>query len=258
MLSTKRGGSRRLSAIRPVTTDSRRKPRELAQRRQPGQRLALELAHALARQVELVADRLQRPRLALEPEAKLEDPPLALRERVERAPDALLAQRLLGLVERIGSLAVGEEIAELALVVGADSLVQRDGRGRGAERLVDVLDGQPRRLCELLFRRLAAELDLEPASGAAELLLALDDVHRDADRARVVRDRTLHRLADPPGRVRGELVAAAPVELLDGAVEAEGALLDQVEERHAQAAVALGDGHDEAQVRLDHPPLRGD
>src|SRR3954467_4912821 len=170
MLSTMRGGSRRLSAIRPVTTGSRRKPGEPGWRRGPGQRLALELAHALARQVELVADRLQRPRLALEPEAKLEDTPLALRERVERAPDALLAQRLLGLVERIGSLAVGEEIAELALVVRADRLVQRDRRVGGAQRLVDVLHRQPGRLGQLLLRRLAPELDFEPARCARQLL----------------------------------------------------------------------------------------
>src|SRR4029079_1715660 len=48
----------------------------------------------------------------------------------------------------------------------------------------------------------------------------------------------------------------APVELLDGAVETERPLLDQVEERHAEAAIALRDRDDEAEVRLDHPPLR--
>ena len=117
--------------------------------------------------------------------------------------------------------------------------------------------GRPGRLGELLLRRLAAELDLEPARGAAELLLPLDDVDRHADRARVVRDGALHRLADPPGRVRRELVAAAPVELLDGAVQAERALLDQVEEGDAEPAVALGDRDDEPQVRLDHAALGG-
>src|SRR5690348_7009016 len=100
-------------------------PGELAQRREPRERLALELAHALAREIELVADRLECPRLALEPEAQLEDAPLALRQRVERLADVLAAERLLGLVERIGSLTVGEEIPELAFVVRADCLVQR-------------------------------------------------------------------------------------------------------------------------------------
>ena len=123
---------------------------QLAERGQPRERLALELPDALARQVELVADRLERPRLALEAEAQLEDAPLALGQRVERPADALPAERLLRLVERIGRLAVGEEVAELALVVGADGLVQRDRRVGGAERLVDVLDRQAGRLGELL------------------------------------------------------------------------------------------------------------
>src|SRR5204862_6395960 len=103
-------------------------------------------------------------------------------------------------------LAVGEEVAELALVVRADGLVQRDRGLRGAERLVDVLDRETGRLRELLLRRLAAELDLEATGGAAELLLPLDPVDGHSDRARAVRNRALHRLADPPGRVRRELV----------------------------------------------------
>src|SRR5580765_1298631 len=119
-----------------------------------------------------------------------------------------------------------------------------------------MLDRQARRLGELLLRGLAAEFDLEPARGARELLLPLDDVHGDTDRARVIRDGALHRLADPPGGVGRELVAAAPVELLDRAVESERSLLDQIQERHAETAVALRDRHDQAQVRLDHAALR--
>src|SRR5581483_3513280 len=149
---------------------------EVAQRGEPSESLALELADALARQVELVADRLQRPRLALEAEPQLEDPPLALGQRVERLADALPAQRLLRLVERIRRLAVGEQVAELALVVGADRLVQRDRRVGRRQRLVDVLDRQAGRLRQLVLRRLTPQLDLEPARRAPELLLALDDV----------------------------------------------------------------------------------
>ena len=71
----------------------------------------------------------------------------------------------------------------------------------------------------------------------------------------MVRHGALHGLADPPGRIRGELEAAAPVELLDRAIEAERSLLDQVEERHSQPAISLGDRDDEPQVRLDHAAL---
>ena len=136
-------------------------------------------------------------------------------------------------------------------------VVEKLNKINRAERLVDMLDRKSGRLRELLLRRLAAELDLEPASGPAELLLPLDDVDGDANRARVVCDRALHRLTDPPGRVGRELVAAPPVELLDCAVEPERALLDQVEEGDAEAAVALGDRDHEAEVRLDHPALGG-
>ena len=71
----------------------------------------------------------------------------------------------------------------------------------------------------------------------------------------MVLEAALHRLADPPGRVRRELEAAAVVELLDGADQAQDPLLDQVEERQPEAAVALGVRHHQAQVGLDHPVL---
>ena len=73
----------------------------------------------------------------------------------------------------------------------------------------------------------------------------------------MIGDRALDRLADPPGRVGGELEAPAPVELLDRAVQPERALLDEVEKRDAEPSITLGNGDDEAQVRLDHPPLGG-
>ena len=55
---------------------------QLAQCREPGQSLALELADALTRQIELVADRLEGPGLAVEADAQFENPRLALGKRV--------------------------------------------------------------------------------------------------------------------------------------------------------------------------------
>ena len=146
-------------------------------------------------QVELVPDRLERPRLALEAEAQLEDPPLALRKRVERTAHALAAQRLLGFLERIGGLAVGEEIAELALVVGADRLVERDGRVGGGERLVDVLHRQAGRLGELLLRRLAARA--RPRAGARRATASAGARRRGRARGSCARDS--RRRAAPTG-----------------------------------------------------------
>jgi hypothetical protein len=76
------------------------------------------------------------------------------------------------------------------------------------------------------------------------------------DGARPVRDAALHRLADPPGCVRRELVAAPPVELLDCANQPDDALLDQVEQHERVTLVLLRGRDDEAEVRVDHLVLR--
>ena len=104
---------------------------------------------------------------------------------------------------------------------------------------------------DLLGRRITLERCDELAAGAGNLLLALDDVHRDADRACLVGHAALHRLANPPGRVRRELEALAMVELLDGPHQPEVALLHEVEQRQAARLVALGDGHHQPEVGLD-------
>src|SRR5262249_18726119 len=70
-------------------------------------------------------------------------------------------------------------------------------------------------------------------------------------------DAALHCLADPPRRIRRELVAASPVELLDGPDEPDDPFLDQVEQRDPVALVLLRDRDDEAEVRVDHQVLRG-
>ena len=60
------------------------------------------------------------------------------------------------------------------------------------------------------------------------------------------------RLPDPPGGIGREFVAAAVFELIDRLHQADIAFLDQVEELQAAVGVFLGDGDDEAQVRLHH------
>src|ERR687897_2550349 len=78
----------------------------------------------------------------------------------------------------------------------------------------------------------------------------------EADRAAGVGDAARDRLTDPPRRVRRELEALAPVELLDGVHQPEVALLDEVEQRQPRRLVLLGDGDDESEVRLHELALR--
>ena len=96
----------------------------------------------------------------------------------------------------------------------------------------------------------------EVAAGPDHPVDLLDHVHRDADGAGLVGHGAGDGLADPPGGVGGELVALGVVELLDGADQAEVAFLDQVEEGHAAAGVALGDADHQPQVRLQQVVFR--
>ena len=101
------------------------------------------------------------------------------------------------------------------------------------------------------MRELRRQVALDPR----ELALALLDVRREADRPRRVGEAALDALPDPQRRVRRELEALAPVELLRGADQPEGALLDEVAQRQPEALVATRLRDDEAQVRVDHAVL---
>src|SRR5439155_25642492 len=112
-----------------------------------------------------------------------------------------------------------------------------------------------RGLGQLLPRRLAPEPRLQRTPDTRKLEPALVDVRRHADRRRLVRDRALTGLPDPPGGVRRELEAAPPVELLDGTVEPDDAVLDQVEQWDVVSLIALGDRDHEPEVGVDHALL---
>src|SRR5207244_13621200 len=98
-----------------------------------------------------------------------------------------------------------------------DRSVAARGRAPGGSHLGDVLRRELRVARDLLVRRLTSEPQGQLALGARDLLLALDDVDGDPNRARFVGHAALYRLADPPCCVRRALVATAPVELLHGA-----------------------------------------
>ena len=150
----------------------------------------------------------------------------------------------------------GDEVAEDRVLGLADRLIEARGGARRGAHFDRLLEWQGRLLGDLLERRLASELRPERPLGAVHLLQPLDDVDGHADRAGLVGERARNGLPDPPRRVRRELEAAAPVELLDGADQPERALLDQVEERQPLVPVVLRDRDDQAEVGLDHVLLR--
>ena len=82
----------------------------------------------------------------------------------------------------------------------------------------------------------------------AELRQHVDHVHRNANRAGLVGNRTGDRLANPPRGIRAELVAAAVFVLVNRAHQAGVPFLNQVEERQAAVAIFFGDADHQPQV----------
>src|SRR5262249_56832503 len=122
---------------------------------EPCECLVFELADPFAGQVELVTDRAEGPGFAVEAEPQFEDAALPVGERVEGAADLPASQRPFGRLERVWRVAMAEQISELTVPVEADGLVKRERRGNGADRLLNVLQGEAGRLRELVAGRVA-------------------------------------------------------------------------------------------------------
>ncbi len=117
------------------------------------------------------------------------------------------------------------------------------------QRVLDLGGRQPGRLRQLLDRRLLAVLGFEPGPRGADLDDRVVHGHGQPDRPLVGGDPALDGLADPPGGVRGELEALAPLELLHRADQTEVALLDELIQAELGAVGELGgDVDDQAQV----------
>src|SRR5512133_1812535 len=221
------------------------------------ERLRLDLADALARHLEVLPDLLERVvALLADAEAHAEDLLLARREGGEHLPGLLgqvhVDDRVRGRDERL----VLDEVPEVAVLLLADGRLEADRLLRDLEDLAHLVERQLHLLRDLLRRRLAPELLHEVAARPDELVDRLDHVDGDADRPRLVGDGAGDRLADPPRRVRRELVAALVLELVHRLHEADVALLDEVQELQAAVRVLLRDRDDEAQVGLDELGLR--
>src|SRR6266508_2638371 len=221
------------------------------------QRLRLDLADALARDLEVLADLLQRVvALLAEAEAHPEHLLLARGERGEHLPGLLGQVHVDDRVGRRDERLVLDEVAEVAVLLLADGGLEADRLLRDLEDLADLVERQLHLLGDLLRGWLAPELLHEVAARPDELVDRLDHVDRDADGPRLVGDRARDRLTDPPRRVRRELVASLVLELVDRLHEADVPLLDEVEELQAAVRVLLRDRHDEPQVRLHELGLR--
>ena len=151
--------------------------------------------------------------------------------------------------------AVLDQIREAEVILIADRLLERHRVLVDALDLTHPLDGELDPWRHLFDGRLPAELLEQLALRPHHLVDRLDHVDRDADGAGLVGDGPGDRLADPPRRIGRELEPLGVIELVDGAHEAEVALLDEIEKGQTAIAVSLGDGNHEPKVGLDESSL---
>src|SRR6188474_2509795 len=224
---------------------------------QLAQRLGLDLAYAFAGDREVLAHLFERMLAAVaDAEAHLDDLLFARRQRLQHRLGLFLQVEIDDRFRRRHRGAVLDEVAEMRIFLFADRRLERNRLLRDLQDLADLRDRDVHAARDLFRGRLATELLDQRARGADQLVDRLDHVDRDADGARLVRNRAGDRLADPPRRIRRELVAAAVLELVDGLHQADVAFLDQIEELQAAVGVLLGDRHDEAEVGFDQLLLR--
>ena len=95
-----------------------------------------------------------------------------------------------------------------------------------------------------------AQLLEELTGDPDDLVDRLDHVDGDADGPGLVGNGAGDGLADPPSSVCRELIALGVVELLHSLDEAQVALLNEVQEQHTAAHIALGEGDDQTEVGL--------
>ena len=126
---------------------------------QLAQGLGFDLADPLARDVELLADLLERVRLAVDQtKAHAQHLLLPRRQRGQDFLELLAQQGIGGLLRRLRRLVVLDEVAEMAVFLLADGRFERDGLLRDLQDLFDLTLLDVQLVGDLLRRRLAAEL----------------------------------------------------------------------------------------------------
>jgi hypothetical protein len=213
------------------------------------QRLGLNLANALTGDGEDLANFFESALVAvLKTKAHADDAFFAGTELLQHEGHRLLQAEADGRIRWRSHGLVFDEIAQVSVFLFADRSLEGNRRLRDLASPAHFFDAHVHPLGQLLRSGLAAKLLHKSAEAPSELVDDLDHVNGNTDGARLVGDGACDGLANPPGGVRGELVAAAPVELVGAFHEPEIAFLDQVEKLQAMMGVFLGDGDDQAKV----------
>ena len=218
---------------------------------QLAQGLGLDLADAFAGDIELLAHFLQRAGAAvLDTEAQLQHLFLPGRQRAEHIHQLLLEQGEAGSLGGLGGAFVGDEVAQMGVLLLTDGGLQRNRLLCDLQNLAYLIHGHAHFLGDFLGRGVMTQLLQQLTADADDLVDGFHHMHGDTDGTGLIGNGAGDRLTNPPGSVGGELVALGIVELFHRLDKAQIALLDQIKEQHAAAHIALGNGHHQTQIGL--------
>ena len=213
--------------------------------------LRLYLADTLACDVKLLANLFESPRSSVvESETELYHVLFARSESVQLALYDLAQDGCRGRVGGCRSVLVGDEVAKVAVLLLADRCFERHGILRYLHDIAYTVGAHSHLLAYLIGGRLASELLKHLTGVTRHLMDRLDHMNGYTNGPCLIGYCAGYRLPYPPSGVGRELVALLIVELLDSLHKSEVALLDQIEEEHSLADVALRDADDESEVRL--------
>src|SRR5262249_46459824 len=109
---------------------------------------------------------------------------------------------------------------------------------------------------ELIISRLAAELFAHLQRNTPHLGDFVHQVNRQTNRLRLVRQRALDRLFDPPRGISAELSSLGGVQTLDGLHQTNVAVRNQVQQRQTKVGIIVGNLDHESQIGANHERAR--
>src|ERR1700739_860620 len=228
-------------------------------RRMPqlAQRLGFDLPNAFARDLEALSHLFQRVlRAVLQPKAHLDNALFPRGKSPQNLRRVLLQIHADHGLARRNRLPVFNEVAQVRVFLFTDRRLQRNRLLRDLQYLAHLRYRNVHAPRDLFARRLTAQFLHQLPACADELVDRLDHVHRDTNRSRLVRNRTRNRLANPPRRIRRELVTTPILEFIHCLHQADIALLNQVQELQSAIRVFLRDRNHQTKVGFNQLALR--
>jgi len=223
---------------------------------QLAERLGLDLPHALASDLEDPPDLFERVSVAIAKAiSQADNLPLAEGQRFEQPLDLLPQHAVRGRDDRAFRAGIFDEFAEAAILALAHRPIETDRVPADVEHAADFFDWHVGSAGRLFGRRLAPHFLQQSLRNVSQPREHVDHVDGNPDRAGLIGDRAGNRLANPPGGIGGELIAAAIFVFINRPHQARVPLLNQIEEAQSAIAIFLRDRDDQPQVAAGELPL---